>query len=181
MRSVDKRPQVNRRSLLRGGGAAAFGAVVASATKIKIAAADAYEQSFPTVGADKGKTLVRLARDIYPHDRLGDKYYLKAVSAYDAAAAKEPAVKTLIDGGVGQLDELSKKKFGKPYIEVDSEADRVVLLKEIEATPFFQRVRGDLVMTLYNNPEVWTQLGYEGPSAEKGGYIDRGFNDLNWL
>jgi hypothetical protein len=180
MRLVDKRPQVSRRLLL-GGGSAAIGAIVASATKIKIAAADLYEQSFSTVGVENGKTLVRLARDIYPHDRLADKYYLKAVSVYDAAAAKEPAVKALIEGGIGQLDELANKRFGKPYIEVALEADRITLLKEIEASPFFQKMRGDLVMTLYNNPEVWPQLGYEGPSAEKGGYIDRGFNDLNWL
>jgi hypothetical protein len=24
-------------------------------------------------------------------------------------------------------------------------------------------------------------LGYEGPSFDKGGYLNRGFNDLDWL
>jgi hypothetical protein len=24
-------------------------------------------------------------------------------------------------------------------------------------------------------------FGYEGASADKGGYIDRGFNDIDWL
>jgi hypothetical protein len=24
-------------------------------------------------------------------------------------------------------------------------------------------------------------LGYEGPSFDKGGYLERGFNDLDWL
>jgi hypothetical protein len=28
---------------------------------------------------------------------------------------------------------------------------------------------------------VWAALGYEGSSYDKGGYINRGFNDLNWL
>ena len=36
-------------------------------------------------------------------------------------------------------------------------------------------------MTLYSDPEVWELLGYEGPSFDKGGYIDRGFDDLDWL
>ena len=36
-------------------------------------------------------------------------------------------------------------------------------------------------MGLYNQPEVWTILGYEGESASKGGYINRGFNDIAWL
>ena len=37
------------------------------------------------------------------------------------------------------------------------------------------------VVALYNNPLVWRHFGYEGPSAEFGGYIDRGFDDLTWL
>jgi hypothetical protein len=28
---------------------------------------------------------------------------------------------------------------------------------------------------------VWKVLGYEGPSAELGGYINRGFSDIDWL
>jgi len=28
---------------------------------------------------------------------------------------------------------------------------------------------------------VWPIFGYEGASFEYGGYIDRGFNDINWL
>ena len=48
-------------------------------------------------------------------------------------------------------------------------------------TPFFQKVRGSLVTGIYNNPEVWAILGYEGESASKGGYINRGFDDIDWL
>ena len=46
---------------------------------------------------------------------------------------------------------------------------------------FVQKVRGGLMTGLYNNKEVWPVFGYEGESASKGGYIDRGFNDLDWL
>ena len=28
---------------------------------------------------------------------------------------------------------------------------------------------------------MWDLLGYEGYSSDKGGYINRGFNDLDWL
>ena len=45
----------------------------------------------------------------------------------------------------------------------------------------FQHVRSTSVVTLYNDQEVWGLLGYEGSSFEKGGYINRGFNDLDWL
>ncbi len=47
--------------------------------------------------------------------------------------------------------------------------------------PFFQKVRSSLITGLYNNKELWPFFGYEGESASKGGYINRGFNDLDWV
>ncbi|TIP32839.1 MAG: gluconate 2-dehydrogenase subunit 3 family protein, partial [Mesorhizobium sp.] len=29
--------------------------------------------------------------------------------------------------------------------------------------------------------ELWPIFGYEGESYSKGGYITRGFNDIEWL
>ena len=49
------------------------------------------------------------------------------------------------------------------------------------ADGFFQDDAGDLVVSLYNQEEVWPKFGYEGSSAENGGYINRGFNDIDWL
>jgi hypothetical protein len=57
----------------------------------------------------------------------------------------------------------------------------VAVLKTVEASPFFAKVRSDLVVTHYNQKAVWTKLGYEGSSADKGGYIRRGFDDIDWL
>ena len=42
-------------------------------------------------------------------------------------------------------------------------------------------VRGGLIGGLYNQKAVWPIFGYEGASYEEGGYMDRGFNDINWL
>jgi hypothetical protein len=36
-------------------------------------------------------------------------------------------------------------------------------------------------VSLYNQKEVWPKFGYEGSSAEHGGYIKRGFADIDWL
>ncbi len=47
--------------------------------------------------------------------------------------------------------------------------------------PSSRRFRGDLVVSLYNQKEVWPKFGYEGSSAEHGGYITRGFADIDWL
>ena len=48
-------------------------------------------------------------------------------------------------------------------------------------TPFFALVHATTVVALYDDHEVWDLLGYEGSSFDKGGYLDRGFDDLDWL
>jgi hypothetical protein len=37
------------------------------------------------------------------------------------------------------------------------------------------------VVSLYNQPAVWAKLGYQGASAQYGGYINRGFADQTWM
>ena len=51
----------------------------------------------------------------------------------------------------------------------------------IEDSAFFQRVRSSLVTGIYNNPDIWPIFGFEGESASQGGYINRGFDDIDWL
>jgi hypothetical protein len=55
------------------------------------------------------------------------------------------------------------------------------VLRGIEGKPFFEAVRSDLVVSLYNQPDIWPIFGYEGESYSKGGYIRRGFDDIDWI
>jgi hypothetical protein len=50
----------------------------------------------------------------------------------------------------------------------------------MQATPFFQAVRGQTVFSLYKNKMLWPDFGYQGSSYEFGGYILRGFQDAGW-
>ena len=127
------------------------------------------------------RSLVRMARDIYPHDRLDDRYYVLAVKAHDEKAAGDAELKGLIEDGIATLDKLARDKNGAAYADVTDEGARTAVLRDVEADPFFQKVRSGLITGLYNNKEVWPVFGYEGESASKGGYINRGFNDLDWL
>lgn len=181
MRRLDKRPRVDRRGFLRGSGLAAIGVTVVPVSTLTLVPAEVFAQSFETLGAETGKTLIRMARDIFPHDKLPDRFYVQGVQPYDAKAAKDPALQKLIGDGVALLDERALKRYGKPYAQVPAETDRVALLKEIEPSPFFQKIKGDLVTGLYDNKELWPLLGYEGSSWEKGGYLARGFDDIDWL
>ena len=98
----------------------------------------------------------------------------------DVDAAVEHA-KAMIEEGVAQLDSKAVgMKYGG-YASIPAEDERVMILKGIETTPFFQKIRGSLITGIYNNKELWPFFGYEGSSADKGGYINRGFNDIDWL
>lgn len=181
MRRLERTPTLSRRAFLKGGGMTALGVAALPGAALLTASRDALAQSFQTLAPDTGKTLLVMARDIFPHDRISDRYYMQAIEPYDKAAAGDPKLKALLDEGARGLDALARQRFGKPYAEVGTEAERVVLLHAIESGAFFQKVKGDLVTGLYNNKAVWPLLGYEGSSWEKGGYLHRGFDDIDWL
>jgi hypothetical protein len=180
MRQVDRRTRVSRRVFLRGSATAVPAAAVAAAG-ISIGAEAAWAQEAKNLKPHTMATLVRLARDIYPHDRLADVYYVQAVAGYDAKAGQDAAFEKMVEDGVAQLDAAAQQHHKSPYLMVAWETDRVVLLQGVEHGALFQKLRGDLLVSLYNNKEIWPKFGYEGASADKGGYINRGFNDIDWL
>ena len=179
MREVDRRSKHSRRVFLKG--AATAVPTVAVASSMGLGITDAWADDATTLSPATLKTLVKVARDIYPHDFLVDSYYITAIKPWDAKAAKDPAIKAMLTDGVRRLDQDAQDRHKLDYVQVPWEADRVVLLQGIEQTDFFKKVRFDLVVSLYNQEELWPKFGYEGSSAEHGGYINRGINDIDWL
>lgn len=174
---------VSRRAFLKHGGGAAIGLAVVPTATVVVAAApqDVYAAGFSNLSQHVGKTLMRMARDIFPHDKLDDKYYAAVITPYDQKAATDAEFKKLIADGVNNLDRRAVKRYGKVYADLVSEGDRVAVLYDIEQSAFFQKMRGDLLYGIYNNKEAWSFFGYEGSSWEKGGYIERGFNNVDWV
>jgi hypothetical protein len=179
MREVDRRGKYSRRIFLKGAASAVPIAAVAASAGLSIE--DAWAADATTLTPATLKTMVKVARDIYPHDFLVDSYYITAIKPWDGKAAKDPATKAMLEDGVRRLDQDARDRHKLSYAEVPWEADRVVLLQGIEQTDFFKKIRSDLVVSLYNQEELWPKFGYEGSSAEHGGYIKRGFNDIDWL
>ena len=178
MREVDKRTQFSRRFLLRAGATAVPAAAIAGTA---VSATVAWAEAAKTLSPHAMATMALVARDIYPHDHIADSFYITAITPWDAKAGKDEAVRDMIMGGVGRLDQDAQDRHKTNYMGLGWEADRVALLQAIEQTKFFRTIRGDLVVSLYNQPEIWPKFGYEGSSAEYGGYINRGFNDIDWL
>ena len=119
------------------------------------------------------KLIIKMVRDVYPHDRFPEAPYERTANDVITKGNADSAKKAMLSEGI---ENLKKAKYAKLNFKKSTK-----YLKKIEKSDFFQHVRGTSVVTLYNDQEVWGLLGYEGSSFEKGGYIDRGFNDLDWL
>ena len=165
---------LSRRQLL--GRAMAAGALAVVGAGFVAAPDAAWAVEVNAISAQDMAVLLQMARDIYPHDRVGDRFYAVAVKSYDSDDKK-----AMVAEGVAALNEAAKKAGFASYLDAGWEADRVAILRNVQDTPFFQTVRSGLVTGLYNQKEIWPLFGYEGESFSKGGYIDRGFDDIDWL
>jgi hypothetical protein len=167
--------EFSRREFFRlGGGSAALALVGAAGlvAQAPVAQAAARPVALKVLNKQQARLLLGMSRTLFPHDFLGDDYYMKVVASVDAKASADTATMQLVRDGLAGLD---------PRFNVLGEAEREDQLQAIEKTPFFGLVRGETLNNIYGDPQVWAIFGYEGSSVEHGGYIDRGFDDIDWL
>jgi hypothetical protein len=119
-------------------------------------------------------TISAAARIMYPHDALPDDVYARVAEKLAEAAREDSGAARAIEGGVSALDGCG------PFAELSGD-EQLETLKGIEGSDFFELVRSTAVVEVYSDQRTWQLVGYEGPSFDKGGYINRGFNDLDWL
>jgi hypothetical protein len=167
---------MKRREFLKTGALIVVGTTAAASALIAEASTGETTPALAVFNPHEAQTLFQMARRIFPHQQIGDAPYWKVVADLDAASKSDPAVAKLIADGVAQLDSAPGGKF----VGLDKQR-QVAALKAIADTPFFQKVRGVELVTLYSDPAVWKSLGYQGPAYRYGGYIHRGFDDLAWL
>lgn len=134
-----------------------------------------------TVSADaraRQRTLTSMVRAMFPHDRFPDGPYERVVQALVEDAAGDPRSEGLIRQGLVDLDAAAGETGA--FAELDGAA-ALRVLRGMEGTPFFELVRAKVVLTLYDDHEVWELLGYQGPCFDRGGYAPEECADLRWL
>jgi hypothetical protein len=161
-----------RRKLLRSA-ALILGFIITGARGLF---ARAQENSGAAAEVHLEETLQQLARHLFPHDTLPAAPYKEVATALISRASADSKVAKTLQGGVAQLDEGSPT----PWL-MRGEAQQTAAIKKIEGGEFFRLMRTTAIEHLYRNREVWKLLGYQGSSVELGGYVDRGFDDIDWL
>lgn len=115
--------------------------------------------------------LACVARTLFPHP-VPDQVYTAAAQHLRARMAASPALRELVSGGLAEL--------GAGFADLD-EGAKAEALRRLAGSRFFATVRHLTMFALYNDPAVWALMGYEGSAMEHGGYLERGFDDIDWL
>ena len=171
-----KRTAMDRRRFLAlTGGSAAGLAMVSAGVGLTALPTGAWGLEMKTLDPHQGMTLLRVARHVFPHRTLADVYYAGVVESLDGKAGADAGLRKRLAEGVTALDGATRVKW------LDLSDGYQLRILEDEASELLHTVKGDAVVSLYNNKLVWRPFGYEGSSAEHGGYITRGFDDLTWL
>lgn len=122
------------------------------------------------------QSLQQLASHLFPHDDLPGAQYEKIAKSLVSRASTDARLAEILHAGVVQLDEGSLT----PWL-MRNEARQLAAVKRLVGNEFFRLVRTTSIEHLYRNEEVWRLLGYQGSSVEFGGYVDRGFDNIDWL
>jgi hypothetical protein len=117
--------------------------------------------------------LAALIRELFPHDGLEESFYAGLTGAVSAGLAGKQQE---YDFFVSALDDAA----GGSWVRLEPEARRMVLGR-FQSETFFSTLRNNANAVMYVQPEVWALLGYRGNALAQGGYLNRGFNDIDWL
>src|SRR5580704_8524400 len=87
----------SRRGFLRAGAATVATAAVGGVPLLT-------QATESDLRAEESRTLVKFTRDLFPHDRLDDSFYAKAIAPLEDEASKDAVTRKLLSEGVAQLN-----------------------------------------------------------------------------
>jgi len=122
------------------------------------------------------ETLVQVAYCILPLLDPSHPRYRAVADKVSGQASQVPQIAAMMESGISALNVAGKGDWlNLPPRE------RVGIIKTLEATPFFGYLHWNTSEIVMRDPALWQTLGYQGSSIEHGGYLHRGFDDIDWL
>lgn len=164
-----------RREFLRGTGLL-FGTLASGSMLAALAPSTSWALELKALSDKEGATLMAMGRTLFPHEKLPDAVYALLAKDLDGAALSDAGVAKLIRDGIAALHNAAGGDFTSASAE-----KRLMIVGHLQSSPFFNKVRGQCITSLYDNDMAFALFGYPGSAWEKGGYITRGFQDLKWL
>lgn len=131
-----------------------------------------------TLSGEAKAILERIIRVAFPHPNFPDGAYQRMCEKVVSEAESSTWFRVVLTQGLLTLE--AQLAEGERFIDL-SEEKALSLLRRVEDLEFFGFIRRTTVLNLYGDPDVLKALGYEGESFSQGGYLHRGFDDLDWL
>ena len=168
--------ELKRREFLQRAGSIALGTAALQLCPLRLSAADIQSLTLKNLGEKDALVLAQVSRLLFPHDALEQAVYLGVVRDIDLDIERDHEPAKLVQGISALLD----KKSGGDWSAAGNEK-QVAILKAMQGDELFNYLHRRSIDSLYQDPVVWDLLGYQGSSVEHGGYLYRGFNDIDWL
>jgi hypothetical protein len=129
----------------------------------------------PALPPDALADLTQIARDLFPMKRIDAAPYARAA----AALLSQPLAEARTANWRAALDGLNGGS-AKPWRNRPA-PQRIEALRAIATLPAFADWRASFLVALYHDADVARAIGFPGPSAPFGGYLDNGVGDIDWL
>lgn len=165
---------VNRRRFLQGLGRMGL-----------MAGASPWLMSIKTVSAEPGDsllnaealaTIAELSYRLLPLKDASSPVYQAVARSVQEQINQRPGAGDLVNKGMASLNNFA----GKPWIRLPAK-QRVEAMEALADSPLIGMIRWTTSELVLRDKEVWDQLGYQGSAIEHGGYLHRGFDDIDWL
>ncbi|MDQ7729579.1 twin-arginine translocation signal domain-containing protein [Halomonas sp. SpR8] len=166
---------ISRRVFLKGSGGVLAGTLAFTSGPIALLApSTSWAMPLDSLSTRQGDVLLAAVKHIFPHPDLEDAVYAHVVESLDKKSANSEFHKLLHDG----INALNDGSEGD-WLALDK-AKQLEQLTLMSNTPFFQAIRSDAVVSLYDNPLAYAHFGYGGTEGDVG-YLHNGFSNLTWL
>ena len=152
------------------------GAMASGLNLTLIRNASAWANSTDDGPASNENMLARMVRLYYPHENVADQVYLQTADNILTAAASDSQLQQVLDDAYAALDGAGDQ----PFVELDAQSQLAAMTK-VQDEAFFTAIKFQVLARFYAHAEVWKAINYPGSSVEYGGYVERGFNDIDWL
>ena len=113
--------------------------------------------------------LAQLIAELFPGLLPGTPFYSDVAAAVLQRATAAPGQLGAVRSGLAKLSAAAEH------------ADWQSVLPRFESEPFFAFVYSASVELVYRDPRVWDAVGYGGNALARGGYLNNGFDDIDWL
>ena len=113
---------------------------------------------------------------LFPHPRLDKDVYDQVTQQVGDKVDQSAELTLMMNNAMETLSGVVDENLAAL-----PDREQMERLEKIQHTPFFQFVLNETLGGIYRHPLTWELLGFEGSSLEFGGYLNRGFNDIDWL